>query len=59
MRVIAVADHAKELDLFDGGRFSAEYEAALERVLRNLFAASPGFSDAWEAVAERDRKSVV
>jgi hypothetical protein len=52
MQVIAVADHARELDLFGGDRFSAEYEAALERVLQDLFAASPGASDAWEEVAE-------
>lgn len=52
MRVIAVAERAKELDLFDGDRFSAEYEAALEGVLRDLFATCPGASDAWEEVAE-------
>ena len=52
MSMVAVAERVRDLEAFCGDRFSAEYEAALERVLRDLFAAGPGASDAWEEVAE-------
>lgn len=52
MTVIAVADRVRELERFGADRFCGEYEAALESVLMNLFAACPDAGDAWEEVAE-------
>lgn len=51
--MIRLADYAGEVEALSRDRFSAEYEEALERLLRRLFGTAPDCADdVWDDIAE-------